>query len=271
MNSRHYTCPPISINSFPRMASHHGLLTLVMTAVLLSLSSLTLGETLHVRPTSANTSCSTHLCYTLSEYTQDSGQYFNESNLTLQFLPGNHALNVNLTIASIHQLELLGNSSAVVPTRVVCSFNVGFNFSDISRVKVDGLAFVYCARSGVAQVSHPNHLVTTYYGLYLQSVRIAEIIGCTFQDSYGSALGIVDTHVVLRGNSFLNNCRLCSRGWCYFKDCFGGGAFAIRSNVSFNGSYFGDENTTFVGNSGGGIHAENNSNVDISGNSIFYR
>ena len=101
------------------------------------------------------------MLHSLRVYRKDSGQYFNESNLTLQFLPGNHALNVNLTITSIHQLELLGNSRAEVPTRVVCSFNVGFTFRDISRVKVDGLAFVYCARSGVAQVSSCNHLVTT--------------------------------------------------------------------------------------------------------------
>ena len=84
-------------------------------------------------------------------------------------------------------------------------------------MKVDGLAFVYCARSGVAQVSSRNHLVTTYYGLYLQSVQLADISDCTFQDSYGSAHGIVDSHVVLRGNnSFLNICRLCSHGRCYY-------------------------------------------------------
>ena len=140
-------------------------------------------------------------------------------------------------------------------------------------MKVDGLAFVYCARSGVAQVSSRNYLVTTYYGLYLQSVQLADISDCTFQYSYGSALGVVDSHVVLTGNnSFLNNCRLCSRGRCYYYSvahCFGGGVFAIRSNVSFNGSYFRDENTTFVGNLGGGIHADNNSNVDIRGNSVF--
>ena len=142
-------------------------------------------------------------------------------------------------------------------------------------MRVDGLAFVYCARSGMVQVSSRNHLVTTYYGLYLQSVQLADISDCTFQDSYGSALGIEDSHVVLRGNnSFLNNCRLCSRGRCYYYSaahCFGGGVFAIRSNVSFSGSYFGDENTTFVGNLGGGIHVDNNSNVDIRGNSVFFR
>ena len=106
----------ISLNSFPTMASHQGMLTLAVTVVLLALPSLTYEATLHVRPTSTNTSCPTHPCLTLSEYAQDPGHYFNDSNLTLQFLAGNHtfnAFNANLIITSIHQLELLGNSSAM--------------------------------------------------------------------------------------------------------------------------------------------------------------
>ena len=35
---------------------------------------------------------------------------------------------------------------------------------------------------------------------------MAEIIDCTYQDSYGSALRVVDSRVVLRDNNFLNNC-----------------------------------------------------------------
>ena len=63
------------------MASHQGLLMLALTVVLLALPSLTCGVTLHVRPTSTNTSCSTHPCQTISEYAQDPDQYFNDSNL----------------------------------------------------------------------------------------------------------------------------------------------------------------------------------------------
>ena len=184
------------------MASYQGVLTLALTVVLLALPSLTCGVTLHVRPTSTNTSCPTHPCHTLSEYAEDLGQY---SNLTLQFLPGNHALSVNLTITGIHQLEVHGNSNAEAPTSIVCSSNVGFTFRDIYRKKVDGLTFAYCTRSGVAPYSHRrNYLVTTYQGLYLQSVQLADISDFTLRDSYGSALGVVGSHVVLRGNSFLN-------------------------------------------------------------------
>ena len=244
------------------MASHQGVLTLALTVVLLALPSLTCGVTLHVRPTSTNTSCPTHPCQTLSEYAQDPGQYFNDSNLTLQFLPGNHTLDVNLAITNINQLEIHG---AVLPTRVICDSHAGFTFSNIHRMSIDGLAFVSCARSDL------YYTYTTYYGLHLQSVQTAEINDCTFQDSYGSAVGVVDSHVALRDNNFLNNCRLCSNGKCDGYNhqgprCYGGGVFVQRSNFSITGS------SSFSGNSatfGGGVSARDSSNVNISGNTTF--
>ena len=270
------------------MASHKGVLTLAVTVVLLALPSLTHGETFHMRPTSSNASCPTHPCYTLSEYAQYLGQYFNGSNLTLEFLPGTHTLNVNVTIKSIHRLEILGNSSEVVPTRIVCSSYVGFAFSDIHKVRIDGLAFVACAGMGVV-----SNLLTTYYGLHFQSVQTAEITDCTFQDSYGSALGAVDSSVVLKENVFSNNCRMLSND-SLGPTCFGGGVFVQGSNLIITGSnsFFSNSarngggvsaqsnsnvyisgNTTFSGNSasisGGGISAQSNSNVYISGNTTF--
>ena len=248
------------------MASHQGVLTLALTVVLLALPSLTCGVTLHVRPTSTKTSCPAHPCQTLSEYAQNPGKFFNDSNLTLQFLPGTHTLDIDLTITNINQLEIHG---AVLPTRVICDSHVGFTFSNIHRVSIDGLAFVACARSSVIHLLYGTY--TTYYGLHLQSVQTAEITDCTFQESYGSAVGVVDTHVVLRENNFLNNCRLCSNGRCDGYNyqgtrCYGGGVFVQRSNLSISG------NTTFSNNSaryGGGVSAWHSSNVNISGNTTF--
>ena len=237
---------------------------LALTVVLLALPPLTCGVTLHVRPTSTNTSCPAHPCQTLSEYAQDPGQYFNDSNLTLQFLPGNHTLDINLAITDTHKLEIHG---ALLPTKVFCDFHVGFTFSNIHRVSIDGLAFVACARSPVVRFPYRTK---TYYGLHLQSVPMAEIIDCTFQDSYGSALGVVDSLVVLRDNNFINNCLLCSNESCdgYHRGprCYGGGVFVQRSNLSITGS------SSFSGNSasyGGGVSALVSSNVYISGNTTF--
>ena len=254
----------LSLNRFPTMASHQGMLTLALTVVLLALPSVTCGVTLHVRPTSTNTSCPTHPCHTLSEYAQDPSQYFNDSNLTIQFLPGNHTLDINLIITNINQLEIHG---AVLPTRVVCDSRVGFTFSNISKLSIDGLAFVACARSSLFQFSSTTS-IDTYYGLHFQSVPMAEIIDCTFQDSYGSALGAVDSRVVLRDNNFINNCLLCSNGRCRYWDprCYGGGVFIQRSNLTITGSSSFFLNSA---NDGGGVYVQSSSNVYISGNTTF--
>ena len=165
-------------------------------------------------------------------------------------------------------------------------------------MSIDGLAFVACARSSLFQVSSTAS-IDTYYGLHFQSVQMAEITDCTFQDSYGTALGVVDSCVVLRDNNFLNNCRMCSNGRCdyFFKvpSCYGGGVFAQWSNLSITGtsSFSGNlanygggvnahyssnvyisGNTTLSGNSasgghGGGVMVQSSSNVNISGNTIF--
>ena len=262
----------ISLNSFPTMASHQGLFTLALTVVLLALPSLTCGVTLHVRQ--MNTSCPTHPCQTLSEYAEDLEQYFNQSdsNLTLQFMPGDHSLNVDLNITRIYRLEIFGNSRAAAPTRVRCSSYAGFAFSNVHEVTIDGLVFVSCARSGIAQNLYGTHF-PTYYGLHLQSVQTAEIIDCSFQDSHGSALGALDSHVILRGNRFVNNCRLCSNGRCDSRNynfqgpiCYGGGVFVARSNLNITGHSSFSNNTAWYG---GGVCAWESSNVYISGNTIF--
>ena len=136
-------------------------------------------------------------------------------------------------------------------------------------MSIDGLAFVACARSSLFQVSSTAS-IDTYYGLHFQSVQMAEITDCTFQDSYGTALGVVDSCVVLRDNNFLNNCRVCSNGRCdyFFKvpSCYGGGVFAQWSNLSITGT------SSFSGNlawDGGGVYAWYSSNVYISGNTTL--
>ena len=165
-------------------------------------------------------------------------------------------------------------------------------------MSIVGLAFISCAKPNVVQFSSTSTLHATYYGLHFQSVQTAEIIDCTFQESYGSALGVVDSDVVLRGSRFLNNCRLCSNGRCVASNyqgswCYGGGVSLQRSNLNVTGrsSFIGNsalagggvsardrskvyisEYTTFSGNSarwGGGVTAWHNSNVYVSGNTTF--
>ena len=151
---------------------------------------------MHVRP-STNTSFPTCPCHTLSEYVRHPGKYFNDSNLTLQFLPGNQTLDVNVTKTSIHQLELLGNSSAAVTTTVACSSKVGLSFRHISKVRIDCLAFVCVpdhARFTLVMIMtqpmqavpkiwvyhFPNGAVTNYTWVVINSsLTFDSVHGCT--------------------------------------------------------------------------------------------
>ena len=242
------------------MAPHQDVLTFMVTTVLLALPSQTYGEILHIRPTSTNTSCPTHTCHTLSELV---GEHFNNSTITLQFLQGIHTLDGNLTITNIQQLEMLGNSSTLRQTSIVCSSHVGLIFRNISLVRIDGLAFASCG--GSHQIQFQLH----HFGVVLELVQMTEITNCTFRDSFGSALGVFDSHVAMRGyNSFFNGCRKCSNRGCYsVQRCYGGGVHAHTSSVTFSGD------TTFSNNSAslyaGGVYAYSSSNVTFSGSSTF--
>ena len=250
------------------IAPHQGMLTFMVTAVLLALPSLTNGKILHVRPTSTNTSCPTYPCHTLSEYAQHNGEYFKNSIITLQFLQGIHTLIVNLDISDIQQLEILGNPSAVIPTSIVCSSYVGFTFRNITVVRIEGLVFASCGRN--LQIRVPIYLDQTIYnyGVYLELVRMTEITNCTFQDSFGGALAVDASHVALIGyNSFFNGCRKCSNRGCS-RFCFGGGVLARSSNVNFNGSTTFSNNSATTYSGGGGVYAAF-SNVSFNGSTTF--
>jgi len=150
-------------------------------------------------------------------------------------------------------LEIIGSSSAGIPTRVVCSSKVGFAFRDILNVKVNGLAFISCARTSGDPSLSPSltHTYMSHYALYLELFLMTEITDCTFQDSYGSALVVIGSHVALRGkNNFIRNGRSCIGGGhdrptqC---SCYGGSVYGKRSSLNFSGNNSFTDNSAYEG------------------------
>ena len=208
--------------------------------------------------TSNVTSCSscphnsTH-CTTLSEYAQEAELYFT-SNTTMVFLPGDHVLDTNITVANAAGLTLRGESSSGNRATVVCSGSVGLSFTSMKKVKVDSLAFTFCNRN----YSYYRHEVS-YFTLLLQSTQYAELINCSFHDNLGTALVTNNTSVILAGNNFTHN--QCQSSVCEG----GGGVMALNSKLTFTG------NTTFHDNSatsvygGGAIYVSRNAVLSFSG------
>ena len=237
--------------------------TLILTVMVLALPSN--GTILTIKP-SSNTPCLNNLCLTLSEYAQYKPQHFSNSNITLQFLPGNHTLASNLIIANIQRLDILGDATSLTPSRIKCSdSNVGFEFRNISEVRVRDMTFTYCGISrSIYQLYRlstgtrlQSSIVKQYYALLFQSVRHVEIGECAFNHNFGTALGIVNSSATLSGNNmFSSNCKCFNFRRCS-SVCFVGGMYVVASDAKFNG------NTTFDRNLGGGLHALYNSNVTL--------
>ena len=85
-------------------------------------------------------------CTTLSEYAQEANLYFT-SNTTMVFLPGDHTLDTNITVANVARLTMCRESFQGNGASIVCNVLVGFSFTSMVELKIYSLAFKYCRRN----------------------------------------------------------------------------------------------------------------------------
>ena len=176
---------------------------------------------------------------------------------------------MNFAVEDVSGFEILSSAPADShATRISCQGLVGFSFRNISHMAMRGLAIDSCGSGAVGLdmevYSNPySNTTTVTYGVSFESVLDTSISNCSFQDSAGTALGVLDSSLDMRGsNHFTGNCRRCGNYTCL---CYGGGIYTSMSTLMFTG------NTTFRANSalyGGGIYAQN-SYLNFRGNSNF--
>ena len=177
------------------------------------------------------------------------------------FLPGDHALNTNITVTNVARLTMQGESSSGNIAKVVCHGSVGLSFTNMVEFKIYSLNFSACSRSSGGPPPSRN------YALLLQSAKYAALVNCSFNGNIGNALVVRNTSVTLAGNSeFVRN-------HCDSNSCAGGGGIVIlSSNVTITG------NATFLENLGifhgptndGGVAIyANNTILSFSGNNNF--
>ena len=210
----------------------------LVAALLINTLSYCSGENVYcVTPTA--TLCSscprnTH-CATLSEYAQVAELYFT-SNTTIVFLPGDHVLDTNITVANVARLTMHGESSSGNIATVVCNGSVGFSFTNMVDLNIYSLAFTSYNRSW-SYGSHP----ASNSALLLRSTQNAKLVSCSFHDNLGTALVVKNTSLTLAENSeFIHNQCGCEP---FSEVCeLGCGITAFNCNLTFSG------NTTFVEN-----------------------
>ena len=174
------------------------------------------------------------------------------------FLPGDHVLNTNITVANIARLTMHGESFSSNTPTVVCSGCVGLKFASMMEFKISFLTFTSCSRDFGTSLP-------TKYALLLDLIDYVELVNCSFRYNLGTALIVNNTKITLAGNSAFTHNR------CTFSSsCLGGGGIvALSSDLTFigNTSFFGN-NATFgaagiymincILNSTGNIHFTKN-------------
>ena len=236
------------------MMSHSTFIVLVVALLLISTLSYSSAEKVYcVTPTAVScSSCpqnSTN-CTTLSEYAQEAELYFT-SNTTMVFLPGDHILDTNITVANITRLTMCGQFISVSVATVVCNGSVGISFTNMVNFKMHSLVITSCSRSW----SYNGHPVN--FALHLQSALCIELVNCSFHENMGTAIAVYTTSITLTEINFTQNgCESNSYS------CTGGGTSALSSNLTFIG------NTTLLENCNGGISAFS-SNLIFIGNTTF--
>ncbi len=260
---------------------------LVLLFPLLPLPLASTQTTYYVKPTSESL-CHHDDCLTLSEYASETSRYFNSDNLTLVFLPGEHALNTSIHFELLKSLTLLGDLSSLpnITSKIVCNGMSAFAFIDITMVEIKALTFRSCGSSHKSDTTSQSlsealkatenvapaisalfiptfHLVSchmehNHLPLHLNNSR-AHLTDNQFVSNKGSLGGAVAAYdsiaVFLGQNLFLGNAAE-----------FGGGVFVERSELVFRGL------TAFINNTaeyGGGIGADNSSLLfgELSNNS----
>ena len=166
--------------------------------LLVLLTSCSAQSTYYVTPT-PDTPCPGEPCHTLSEYV--AGQFFNNLpvNKTMEFLPSNHTLEQIISVTNLTCLTLHGDSSSLpeVTSRIECTWPAGFVFTNISELYINALAFTSCGHYNGAAV-------------HISSIQHSNISYCSFHnsvnaDSYGGALYIHNSYVILTVNKFQHN------------------------------------------------------------------
>ena len=205
---------------------------LLVAVLLINTRSCSAENVYCVTPTA--TSCSscphnTH-CATLSEYAQEAEIYFT-SNTTMVFLPGDHTLDTNITVANVARLTMRGESSSGNIATVVRSGSVGFNFTNMVDFNIHSLAFTSYNRSWSCLASTS--------ALFLQSTQHTKLVNCSFHDNLGTALTVHNAKITLVGNSkFTHNQCVCES-----ISELGCGITALNSILIFTGNTSFHQNT----------------------------
>ena len=154
------------------MGKRNQILVLLLQSVILA--SLVSAEHFYIVPNDSISQCQNYsagICFTLIEFASKSS-YFDQDNLRLSFLPGQHLLTRRLTISGPQNIALTGQNSSNSLSTIKCQGTSGFIFGDIQFLNIDNLNFTGCG-----SVEHGG-------AIYINKAVNILIRGCHFTDNH---------------------------------------------------------------------------------------
>ena len=213
---------------------------------------------LHVNPSSTGGECPTGSCITLSHFALNSSSY-QESNVSLVLLPGNHTLHTSMLLSTLNEFHLQGSLEAG-EVKITCDESLNFTLNSINRVHIDHVKFVGCQGSRFESIGElfldnlaftDSQLMGTT--LELVGVRSTNIKMCTFASNSGGAHRSQTEFLEFMKNEYSTYSDIDTRA------NVGGAMIITRSNVVIIDCHF-EDNWAGLG---GALYSEISSNVTI--------
>ena len=153
----------------------------------------TANKILYVWPdNSANTSCSSQPCPTLSQLMLDDGTLPDVTNVEYHFLPGEHQVPVNIILNNLHNVSIIGIVSKQSPQVVLvgCLLSHVLRINTSYYVNIRNLAFKRCYNSQLQPI------------MYFTSLYLSWCFSCVVENVTFTNFGMLGEN--LMGNSYLN-------------------------------------------------------------------
>ena len=175
-------------------------------------------DILYIRTShSPNSSCPDLPCLTLYQYTEQNNF---TSDITLEFLPGNHSLHqAKLNLTNISNVTLKGEQKNLTSVNIICSTNI-IIFDNVSDLMIEGLSFLldYTQVNQGAALKLVNcdrvyisHTIFQGNGKLI-AVRAIDmkhsnsmVINSTFKSTGGAILARDNTNLTISGSIFARN------------------------------------------------------------------
>ena len=230
------------------MGKRNQILVLLLLPVILA--SYVSAEHFYIVPNDSISQCQNYragTCFPLIEFASNSS-YFDQDNLTLSFLPGQHLLTRRLTITGPQNIALTGQKSSNSLSTIKCQGTSGFEFRDIQSLNIEYLEFTGCGNvesGGVIYISRAdnvlirgchftnNHVVGNGSRggvIYAEDTTAMNIEESSFDNNYaidGGAIHISEGDITSTNVYYINN----SGG-------YGGAIYVIDGDISSTNDHY---------------------------------